>query len=482
MKRLLCLLLILSLLLTGCGHNTVAPNSENRTGETGTPATAAPTDTPLPETPVDTPAGTSAPATVLSTFAPKAAQEALFMEELLSHDGEPVYTPIHALLSSGKLTKAEFFDRFSDIIHKIEALDKSVRLLSDSGRTMTADRKAKTTEALSRLTSEDMLTALETAYGNLPGEGETLPLSSFSKAMAALVQDIGATEDRTQPFFSLDKDGAREYRVVLSRYMGESVDPNTILSYLEDLAQTEAYALYTALQADPEAARKKEPISCGSFTRDLSRLRDITQRHFPIPDGIALSIPYGTEADRERDLLQLAFRFYPGMEYLKLYADQTEEGQRARWANGPEGYLAGLAVHNCYAVIRYLDDFELEYVQYRWNEDMLYVTFTSICSLLIHYYGYTQEDLSAYLQRWGAEDFTQELYDKAMFDPFESLVAAYGYCQYLDICQASLDAGCESEEQFFADYMAAGPAPFDELKEYMVSLYQNKVDKAAPGE
>jgi hypothetical protein len=44
----------------------------------------------------------------------------------------------------------------------------------------------------------------------------------------------------------------------------------------------------------------------------------------------------------------------------------------------------------------------------------------------------------------------------------------------LDICQAAVDAGGESEEQFFADYMAAGPAPFRELKEYMVTLYQKQ--------
>ena len=61
-----------------------------------------------------------------------------------------------------------------------------------------------------------------------------------------------------------------------------------------------------------------------------------------------------------------------------------------------------------------------------------------------------------------------------MSDPFEGVTASFGYYRYLDICQAALDAGCPSEEQFLRDYLAAGPAPFAALKEYMVSLYQNQ--------
>ena len=477
MKRFRCLLLVL-LLLAGCGQKVITPVAGSQANESKPPATVAPAHTPTAETSVSVSPSAGTPEPVLPTFAPKGVQDALFMEELLSHDGEPIYIGIHTLLSNGKLTKSDFTVQFSEIIHQAEALDESVRLLSEKGRTMTADRQEMTLNVLTSLASEDTLTAIEAAYEKLSGEGEALPLLEYAKAMDALIQDIEDMECRTLPFFFLSKDGARDFRAVLSRYMGEPVDPQAMLSFLEDLAQTESYALYTALQADPEVDRKKEPISYGGFTRDLSFLRNVTQSHYPVPDGALLSIPFGTEADRERDLLQLAFRYYPGLAYLKLYADRNVDAQRARWKNAPDGYLAGLAVHNCYAVIQYLDDFELEYVQYRWNEDMLYVTMTGISSLLIHYYGYSQDDLSAYLQRWGAEDFAEELYDKAMFDPFESLISSYGYCQYLSVCQAALDAGCESEEQFFADYMAAGPAPYEKLKEYMVSLYQNKVDKA----
>ena len=185
-----------------------------------------------------------------------------------------------------------------------------------------------------------------------------------------------------------------------------------------------------------------------------------------------LPVTYVAEQEKEMDLLQLAFRYYPGMTFLKAYGAQAPEEQQARWASAPNGYLAGLAVHGSYAVISYLESFELEYVQYRWYEEMLYKTLTGISALLIHYYGYSEADLAEYLKSWGAESFTEYLYNAAMFDPFECVIASYGYYQYLDICQAALDAGCENEQRFLQDYLAAGPAPFRELKEYMVSLYQ----------
>ena len=75
------------------------------------------------------------------------------------------------------------------------------------------------------------------------------------------------------------------------------------------------------------------------------------------------------------------------MAYLKASGAKADEDQHIRWANAPDGYLAGLAAHGSYAVIPYLESFELEYVQYRWYEEMLYKSLTGISSLLIHYYG-----------------------------------------------------------------------------------------------
>lgn len=470
MKRWICILLVL--LLTGCGQRTISPAAANA-GYTSQPQ-QTPFSTTTPSLEPSTPEPTETPARTLPTCKPKTSTEALFMEESLSQDGEPLASEIKELLGGEALSKGSFYTRFVNIVLKAEELRDTVLVLTEQGRTMTAKRREHTIDSLREYLNEDTLDAFRSIYSRYQGEGEDLPLERYTASMDALLQAVQESEERTVPFYGLGAEGARDYLTVLSRYMGEPVIPRTLLIDLESLAQTEAYAIDIALKADPEAGRKKEPISLGSFARNMSFLREIASELCPLPEGYALPIPYPSVAEEEMDLLELAFRMYPGMAYLKAYADHSAPEQQSRWANAPDSYLTGIAVHGSYAVIPYLAEFGLDYVQYRWYEDMLAVTLTGISSLLIHYYGYSKADLSAYLQGWGASDFTEYLYEKAMLDPFESLVASFGYYQFLDICQAALDAGCENEQRFLFDYLSVGPAPFEDLKVYMVDLYQKQ--------
>ena len=466
MKRILCGLLSL-LLLWGCEREVIAPVSAAQRTSTVIPAS---TSTPVKNTPVSTytPAPTEPP---LPTFAPQEG-EAAFAEELLSHDGEPLASSIKALLTDGSLTKAAFRSAFFELVELVHALDDSFLHLRDQGRTLTADRRERTVEALTSLQSRETLTALSTAYEGCDGEEDALPLGDYRTALGSLIQHVQTAEERVEPFFSLD--GARAYMTALARYMGEPIVPQNLLEALESLAQTVAYALGAALQADPEVARKKEQITFGSIAQDMRYLHSFTETLCPLPDGARLPELSMDEAGEDMELLELAFHGYPGMAFLRTYAAHAPAAQSARWESAPDGYLTGIATHTAYSVVPGLDEFSLEYVQYRWYEEMLNETLTGITALLIHYYGYTTENLAAYLESWGAASFTGYLYDQAMFDPFECLVASYGYWCYLDICQAALDAGCPSEIQFLRDYLAAGPAPYKPLKEYMVRKYQKQ--------
>lgn len=471
MKRLLSALLILSLLV-GCAQQVITPSG----GSESSPALQSPAVqlTAVPSREPTTPAPSESPRPSLPTFGPKGSPEALFPEELLSLDGEPVGSAVRALLDAKSLSKSEFYDRFTVITAQIDSLDADLLLLSEKGRTLAEGRKQTTAEALGSLMSDETLTALQDAYSACGGEGEALPVEAYAASLSVLLQDVQRIEGREVPFFGLGVDAANDYKTVLARYMGEPVIPQDVSAALEQLMQAEAYALGAALTADPEAARKKEPITFGNFEQNLAFLCQVTRDLCALSDSIDLPIPSQSGSFEKMDLPELAFRLYPGMAFLKIYAAQEPAEQRARWDNAPDGYLAGLAVHCSYAVVPYLSGFGLDYVLYRWYEDMLYTTMTGMTALLIHYYGYTEKDLADYLQGWGAASFADELYQKAMFDPFESLVASYGYYRYLDICQAALDAGCESETIFFRDYLAAGPAPYAELKEYMVGLYSKQ--------
>ena len=471
MKRLICVLLILSLLM-GCGRQVISPVQETYASPTPSAESIQPTATPS-EAPA-TPAPTATPRPPLATYPPLSGQAALFPEEILSVDGEPIGSMLHSLMEAEGVSKAAFHDRFLEIIHQVDELGSDILRLSDQGRTLTADRKEKTAYALMDLTSTETLAALKNAYSNCAGDGEDLPLAQYSASIGALLQDVQGMEDRTASFFDLGADISREYKAVLERFMGEPFVPLTVFNALEELAQTEAYAIATAMNADPEVVRRKEPISFGSLVQNISFLLKVTEDLGIMARGSQLPMSLGRDDAAEMDLLELAFHFCPGMAFLKAYAARETEAQQARWANAPNGYLAGLAVHGSYAVVPYLDAFGLDYVQYKWYEEMLDVTLTGMCALLIHYYGYSLADLSEYLKSWGAEKYADYLYEKAMSDPFESLVAVYGYWQYLDICQAALDAGCETEQRFLQDYLSAGPAPYEALKEYMVSLYQNQ--------
>lgn len=490
MKRSFYILFFL-LLFVGCKPRAIAPSQTSEAATASPALTLAPSfastpsrepATPAPSaTPEPTPMPTTAPSpTAVPSATPKAIQNALFLEELLTQDGEPIRSDILRLLAADNITKKSFYASFDAVIQKVNALHDAVLALSNRSRTLTATRKEATVRSLTELMDSEILDALEDAYNKCsgqPGEGEEyLPVFTFAFSMTDLVNDIQDMEGRTVPYFGLDTAGAKDYLTVLSRYMGGPVTPRTVFDGLDILMETEAYAINTALEADPEASRKREPISFGSVEENAVFLDRVAQDLYALPQDLSVPMPQGSMDATDMDLLELAFRYCPGIAFLQEYATRND------WNAASVGYLMGLATHCSYAVIPYLEDFGLEYVQYRWYENMLDVTMTGMTALLIHYYGYSKSDLAAYLKGWGAEDFTNYLYDRAMDDPFESLVISYGYYLYLDICQAALDAGCESEARFLQDYLQVGPMSFGDLKEYMVSLYQNKVDKGLNGE
>ncbi len=113
MKRVLSVLLIVSLLV-GCGPKGAAPSAEPKTiTKIEVTPSPVPSATAHDEaTAVPTPS-TTATRSALPTFAPQVSGEALFPEDLLSADGDPVLTLIHGLLTNGGSSKKAFLSEFN---------------------------------------------------------------------------------------------------------------------------------------------------------------------------------------------------------------------------------------------------------------------------------------------------------------------------------------------------------------------------------
>ena len=92
MKRLICVLLILSMLM-GCGRQVISPVQEAYASPAAPVATFQPTATPS-EAPTPDPTATPRPS--LATYPPLIDSKALFPEEILSADLSRM-TPIEAL-------------------------------------------------------------------------------------------------------------------------------------------------------------------------------------------------------------------------------------------------------------------------------------------------------------------------------------------------------------------------------------------------
>jgi hypothetical protein len=162
----------------------------------------------------------------------------------------------------------EYHSETEALIEDLGETERELDRLSASGRTVSSDRAAQTIESLRALSSAENLDALADAYAALPGDGEPLPAAAFSTAVDALSRKLESLPPREETFYALG--AAADYRKALCGYLGEDVLPKDLLLGLETLAQTAAYALQDALNADPEAARKKEPLTFGSLDRDLA--------------------------------------------------------------------------------------------------------------------------------------------------------------------------------------------------------------------
>ncbi|MBQ7278477.1 MAG: hypothetical protein IJR17_04670 [Clostridia bacterium] len=420
MKRLLPLVLLV--LLLGCSlEDPLADRTQTLTASVS--LSPSPTGTSLP---------TQNPLPPLPTLEPRG--DAVFAEELFSFEGSGLLLEYAALEPKG----------ISAFALKLEALAVQLQSLSDEGRGLTA--------------REGMLTA-----SNL----EPLLQREKLAESAGKLMDVLKNQNRTESFFTDDGTGAEAYREALSRYMGEAAAPGDMLLALETQLETQAHILGAILDADSQVVRKQSPFTKGSFEKDMALLYGATEELCP---SVPLKMIESDVLGAAGDIPRMAFWYYPGQCYLAAYGEAGD--QAPRWRNASMGYLWGLGIHFSHSVLPYLSDMGTAVVLYGWNERLLEEALTGVSALLIHYYGYSEAELEQYLSAWGAGDHGEVFYNRAMDDPFTSLVGVYGYTRYTSLMEEAIALGCKDERQFLDDYLALGPAPYAELREHLLAKYE----------
>lgn len=172
----------------------------------------------------------------------------------------------------------------------------------------------------------------------------------------------------------------------------------------------------------------------------------------------------------------LAHEGYPGHLYQNVYF-RLQNRPLLSYALNFSGYTEGWAT--------YAENYSYKYFVYSKDEVGILrnnmnvsLCMYGICDIGIHYYGWDETKVLAFLNEHGAydEDTARSLYTNIIDEPGSYLKYTVGYVEFLKLKDAVKETmGNRYSELAFHTYvLSAGPAPFDVLKDYMEPLTQGK--------
>ncbi|MEN6594403.1 MAG: DUF885 family protein [Clostridiaceae bacterium] len=171
-------------------------------------------------------------------------------------------------------------------------------------------------------------------------------------------------------------------------------------------------------------------------------------------------------------LSTLAHECYPGHLYQYVYQRSIDSISRMQKVSNFGGYAEGWAQFAEYLVAQNQTKYDKNYYIAQFDYNMMFnALLPAIISILVDYYGYTQDALSAYLTGIGLEgEYVAGIYYPLVVDqPYYFFEYAIGYAQlaqmYRDI---KSDLGDNfDQEGFLQTYMDLGPGYFEMIKEKM---------------
>lgn len=167
----------------------------------------------------------------------------------------------------------------------------------------------------------------------------------------------------------------------------------------------------------------------------------------------------------------LAHEGYPGHLYQNVYYRQQNRPLLS-YALNFSGYTEGWATYAELYSYKYFG-YSKDEIGILRNNMIVSLCIYGICDIGIHYYGWGQDEVSAFLNEHGTydEETVHSLCTNIIDEPGSYLKYTIGYMEFMKLKKAAQESWGQgfSEMVFHEFVLSVGPAPFDVLNRYMDS-------------
>lgn len=167
----------------------------------------------------------------------------------------------------------------------------------------------------------------------------------------------------------------------------------------------------------------------------------------------------------------LAHEGYPGHLYQNVYYRQQNRPLLS-YALNFSGYTEGWATYAELYSYKYFG-YSKDEIGILRNNMIVSLCIYGICDIGIHYYGWGQDEVSAFLNEHGTydEETVHSLCTNIIDEPGSYLKYTIGYMEFMKLKKAAQESWGQgfSEMAFHEFVLSVGPAPFDVLNRYMDS-------------
>lgn len=358
-------------------------------------------------------------------------------------------------------------------------------------------------ESISTLTPEQKQTYKDRNTSLLQNE--------YVQSFQTLYDGLSALRKNCRKYETVSKynDKAKAYFEL--QLQGKGCNSLTVEETLEMLKTELNYLLYDFLMIsnnNPKVFDKTITLSSGDIGKDLEYLQSLIQPILPqlpehnlnmtdVPPELqkqfspaAYVIPsiddwkentiYLNPAQKSDTMLfTLAHEGYPGHMYQYIYQRSLDNLSLMQRAANFGGYAEGWAEFSEYLFVSYQDKYDQEYTRYRFDyEIIINVLLPAIISILVNYYGYTEDAIKTAVTGMGLKGdvITPYFYKLVIDEPYYFFEYAVGYAQMAQLYRETRNELDDKFDMaaFLKTYLDLGPANFELIRE-QIDVWSDRI-------